>query len=477
MMRRTKIVATVGPASLDPPILRQMIDAGMNVARIGLAHGTLEDHLASYHSIRHTADEMGAEVSILVDLPGPKVRCASFAEGGVDIVDGANLIITTGRDASTAAVISVDYDGLMQTMQAGDRVALGDGNIAMIIESVDAEGLTVKVLRGGRAQGRPGLQIPSDRLGLPTPTPEDLRLVDAFVDEGVDMIAVSFVRSAHDMRRVGVEPAPRGPLLIAKVETSAAVTNLDGIIEASGGVMVARGDLGTDFALSELPHLQKHIIRRCLAMGRPVITATQMLESMVYAPTPTRAEASDVANAVFDGSSALMLSGETAIGVDPVNSVATMAEIINRADEEFDHKAWARMIDETEYDDGLVDPARAITDALTSAACRIAEEIDARAILCLSRTGFTVRSVTRFRPRTSILAFSPDATAVRQLGVSWGTRAALSAERSSASDIRDDALRIARDQMGLESGERVVVISGQSTKTLATDTIRVMSIP
>jgi len=212
-------------------------------------------------------------------------------------------------------------------------------------------------------------------------------------------------------------------------------------------------------------------------MGRPVITATQMLESMVYAPTPTRAEASDVANAVFDGSSALMLSGESAIGVDPVNAVATMAEIINRADEEFDHEAWARLIDETDYDDGLGNTARAITDALTSAACRIAEEIDARAILCLSRTGFTVRSVTRFRPSTAILAFSPDPTAVRQLGVSWGTRAALSTERSSASEIREDALRLARDQMGMESGERVVVISGQSTKTLATDTIRVMTIP
>ncbi len=374
-------------------------------------------------------------------------------------------------------MISVDYEDLVKNMHAGDRVALGDGNVSMLIESIRSDEIEARVIRGGMVQGRPGLQVPSDRLGLPTPTPEDLRLVDAFVEHDVDMIAVSFVRSAHDVRRVGVEPQPRGPLLVAKVETAAAVSNLEGIIEASGGVMVARGDLGTDFALSELPHLQKHIIRRCVAMGRPVITATQMLESMVYAPTPTRAEASDVANAVFDGSSALMLSGESAIGVDPVNAVSTMAEIINRADEEFDHGAWAELIGGLSIEDEPVDAARTITDALTMAACRIADQINARAILCLSRTGFTVRSVTRFRPDTPILAFSPDPTAVRQLGVSWGTRAALSPERSSASEVRDDALRIARDQMGMESGERVVVISGQSTKSLATDTIRVMPIP
>ena len=476
-MRRTKIVATIGPESADAAVLRAMIDAGMNVARIGLAHGTLDDHLQTYEMIRGTAAETSADLAILADLPGPKIRCAPFPDGGVDLPEGGKLRVVAGTDASTADVIEVDYEELLREMTVGDRIALGDGNIVLLVEGASADALEVRVIRGGRVQGRPGLQVPSDRLGISTPTPEDLRLVDAFVDRGVDMIAVSFVRSAHDIRSVGVEPAPRGPLLVAKIETAAAVANLDGIVEASGAVMVARGDLGTDFALSELPHLQKHIIRRCTAMGRPVITATQMLESMVYAPTPTRAEASDVANAVFDGSSALMLSGESAIGVDPVNAVATMAEIIARADQEFDHEAWARLIAELRDDDADAGMAAITTDALTVAACSIAEQVDAKAILCLSRTGFTVRSVARFRPATPILAFSPQPRAVRQLAVSWGTRAAATEERATADEVRVDALRLAREQLGMETGDRVVVISGQSTKTHATDTLRVMSIP
>ena len=285
-MRRTKIVATVGPASFEPKVLKKMIRAGMNVARIGLAHGTLDDHLATYNLVRQAASDAGAELSIMVDLPGPKIRCAPFPEGGVDLPGGSEVTITSGDDASTAQAISVDYPELITSMQVGDRVALGDGNIAMSVEGIGSDGVTTRVVRGGHVQGRPGLQVPSERLRLPTPTPDDLRLADAFVDAGVDMIAVSFVRSAHDIRSVGVEAAPAGPLLVAKVETAAAVQNLDGIVEAAGAVMVARGDLGTDYALSELPHLQKHIIRRCIAMGRPVITATQMLESMVYAATP-----------------------------------------------------------------------------------------------------------------------------------------------------------------------------------------------
>ncbi|MDH3299992.1 MAG: pyruvate kinase [Acidimicrobiia bacterium] len=476
-MRRTKIVATVGPASFDPTVIKKMIRAGMNVTRIGLAHGSLDDHLVTYHRVREAAADAGADLSIMVDLPGPKIRCAPFPDGGVDLLAGHEVLITSGRDGSTAEVISVDYPDLITSMQSGDRIALGDGNIAMSVEGVGGDEVVTRVVRGGLVQGRPGLQVPSERLRLPTPTPEDLRLADAFIEVGVDMIAVSFVRSAHDIRRVGVEAAPAGPLLVAKVETAAAVEHLDGIVEASGAVMVARGDLGTDYALSELPHLQKHIIRRCIAMGRPVITATQMLESMVYAAFPTRAEASDVANAVFDGSSALMLSGESAIGVDPVNAVATMAEIIKRADEEFDHEAWADVIDDLRFDDKQKDAAAITTDALTMAACKVAERVDAKAIVCLSRTGFTARSVTRFRPSVPILAFSPSEAAVRQLAVSWGTRATLTEERSTAAEVRDDALRLARDRLGMASGDRVVVISGQSVKTRATDTLRVMPIP
>ncbi|MCP5035735.1 MAG: pyruvate kinase, partial [Actinomycetia bacterium] len=316
-MRRTKIVATIGPASWDPATLRQLIEAGMDVARVGLAHGDLDQHIGTYRSIRQAAADSGRSIGILIDLPGPKIRCAPFPEGGVDLIDGSPIRITAGTTSSSSDVIEVDYEGVIRDVEVGDRLSLGDGGLVLMCADKETDHLSATVIHGGHVQGRPGFQVPSGRLNLASPTPEDLTYVDAFVEEGVDMIAVSFVRSAHDIRSVGVQHPPDGPLLVAKVETRAAVEHLEGIIETAGAVMVARGDLGLDYGLSELPHLQKHIIRRCIARGRPVITATQMLESMVHAPSPTRAEASDVANAVFDGSSAVMLSGESAVGINP----------------------------------------------------------------------------------------------------------------------------------------------------------------
>lgn len=476
-MRRTKIVATIGPASEDKTTLRAMIRAGMDVARIGCAHGTIEEHLAKYKAIREVADDLGANIGILADLPGPKVRCAAFPEGGVIFEDGAEVKFTTGESASSVEVISSDYDQIVSSVEVGDSLALGDGNISFVIYDKDQDFLYARVVRGAKAQGRPGLQIPSDRIRIGTPTQEDFRFADAFIEQGVDMLAISFVRSAHDIRSLGVEPSPRGPLVVAKIETRAAVENLEGIITASGAVMVARGDLGVDYSISELPHLQKHIIQRCIARGLPVITATQMLESMVYAPTPTRAEASDVANAVFDGTSSVMLSGESAVGVDPVNAVATMAEITQRSDVGFPHEEWANTVSQVRESDGVIDPGALTTDAITMAARRIALEVDAKAIVCLSRTGYTVRSVSRYRPTVPIYAFSPDERAVRQLSMSWGTVAHKAPERTSPREMIDDALSMLRDDSTLNTGDRVVVISGHSTSTRATDTLRVMYLP
>ncbi len=476
-MRRTKIVATIGPASDDPTTLKAMIHAGMDVARIGLAHGTLEEHLAKFKRIRAAAEEAGANVGVLADLPGPKVRCAPFPEGGVVFEDGAAVRFTAGEASSSLEVISSDYDNIVHDVEIGDHLALGDGNITFVVETKSADALHARVIRGSRVQGRPGLQVPSDRLRITTPTPEDLRLADAFIEHGVDMLAISFVRSAHDVRSLGVEPAPRGPLVVAKIETQAAVENLEGIISASGAVMVARGDLGVDYALSELPHLQKHIIQRCIARGLPVITATQMLESMVYSPTPTRAEASDVANAVFDGTSSVMLSGETAIGVDPVNAVSTMAEITGRADMEFPHEDWIESVNEVRESDGDLDAGALTTDSITMAAVRVAQQVNAQAILCLSRTGYTVRSVSRYRPEVAIHGFSPDDRAVHQLALSWGSTAHQTPERTSAREMINDALALTRELNGMHPGDRVVVISGNSTATRATDTLRVMYLP
>jgi len=418
--RRTKIIATIGPSSSDPAVLRRMIDAGMDVARIGLAHGSLSEAIERYRMVRQVAAEAGRVVGTLIDLPGPKVRLGRFDDGGVELVAGTTIELRPGAGTSSATALSVDYESLLSDIHPGDTLQIGDGAVRMRVVSVDGDTAKAEITYGGGVRGRPGLHIPSERLRLATPTAEDLYKLDAFVDEGVDMVAVSFVRSAHDIRRIGTEPFPRGPLVVAKIETRAAVENLEGIIEISGAIMVARGDLGMEMGIEDLPHLQKRIIRDCIAFGRPVITATQMLESMTSAPAPTRAEVSDVANAIFDGSSAVMLSGETAAGIDPVNAVATMARISERADTEFDYQGWAQRV-RTIRAGANADGASRITDAMTGAAWRAATDMGAAAIIGISESGFTVRSIARFRPQMPILGFSPQDRTVHQLTLSWGT--------------------------------------------------------
>lgn len=352
----------------------------------------------------------------------------------------------------------------------------GDGGVTAVVEERRSDHLLARVTHGGLLQGRPGVHIPSDRLRIPSPTAEDLRMLDALVEEGIDMVALSFVRSAHDVRRVGVEPHPRGPLVIAKIETRAAVDNLDSIIEASGAVMIARGDLGAEMPIEELPHLQKRILQRCIALGRPAITATQMLESMVSAPTPTRAEASDIANAVFDGSSALMLSGESAIGHDPVNAVATMARIAGRADDEFDYDAWGSRVHAmaTTMQPSVDDT---VTNSMTMAAWRAAGESRASAIICITRTGFTVRAIARYRPQAKILGFSTDGQALRQIKLSWGAT-----PYHLDVDYHDDkvithVLQVAREAGEIRRGDLVCVLSGSSEYPgQATDSLRLIPI-
>jgi len=476
MNRRTKIVATIGPASQDEKTLREMIRAGMNVARVGLAHGTIDDGLERYHRIRKVAADENQRVGILVDLPGPKVRAGSFGADGTDLPTGSTVDLTVGHDKSTAEVIEVDYESLLEDIHTGDRLTVGDGGAILEVVDTRPDRLVAKVTHGGFLRGRPGIHVPSERLRLTTPTASDLKGIDAFVEAGVDMIAISFVRSGHDMRRVGTEPHPRGPLLIAKIETQAAVDNLPGIIDASGAVMVARGDLGNECSLEELPHLQKSIIRQCISGGRPVITATQMLESMITSPAPTRAEASDVANAVFDGSSALMLSGETAIGQDPVNVIRTMSRIAARADEEMDHEIWASKLAEMRMTNGK-NSAASVTDAMTMSAWRATEELGIRNILCISGSGFTVRSMARFRPRARILGFSANPETVQQLTLSWGTTPFTMSLNGSNDEMVHEAIRSATEANEIRSGELVAVLAGSDSRSRSANVLRLETVP
>ena len=475
MNRRTKIVATIGPASEDEATLRAMIRAGMDVARLGLAHNTIDEGLERFHRIRKVSEEEGRRVGILVDLPGPKVRAGNFGDTGVDVPTGSSIELRVGEAGSSADVIEVDYEFLMRDIQVSDRVTIGDGGAVLEVTDKKADKMLANVVAGSTLRGRPGVHIPSDRLQIPTPTPEDFLALDAFVDAGVDMIAVSFVRSAHDMRRVGTEPHPRGPLLVAKIETRAAVDNLPGIIEASGAVMVARGDLGNECSLEDLPHLQKDIIRQCIAGGRPVITATQMLESMVTSLAPTRAEASDVANAVFDGSSAVMLSGETAVGADPTNVVRTMSRIARRADEEMDYPGWARRLAEMRMTDRS--ESTSVTDAMTMAAWRATQELGVQNVLCISGSGFTVRSMARFRPEANILGFSVNEATVQQLTLSWGTTPMLMGKGGTNEEMVAEAMRLAKSAGHIRPGELVGVLAGSDSRAQATNVLRIERVP
>ncbi len=477
MARRTKIIATIGPASEDEATLRGMIEAGMDVARIGLAHGTLDEQVAKFQLVRKMSADLGKHVGIVVDLPGPKVRCAPFGEEGIELIEDTQVSIGVEGSNSSSDFISVDYPNLLQDVQLGDSLSFGDGQVVVAVEEHEGDRLKARVVHGGRLEGRPGLHVPSDRLRLSSPTDHDLTLLDTFVELGTDMVAVSFVRSAHDIRRLGVEPAPRGPMIIAKIETKAAVSNLEGNIEASGAVMVARGDLGTEADIEELPHLQKHIIQECIALGRPAITATQMLESMVSAPTPTRAEASDIANAVFDGTSAVMLSGETAIGRDPINAVRTMARITARADEKFDYESWSEHIQAIRRRSNSDAAYLRVTDALTMAASRTATDTDAVAVICLSRSGFTVRSVARFRPTVPLFGMTFDDRTANQLSLSWGTRPLIFNEQATPAATAEEAVATAARVGVVRSGDTVVVVSGSSAATHATDTLRVLRVP
>ena len=457
--------------------MRAMIEAGVDVWRLGLAHGTLDEQVETFHRLRAVSQDSGRHVGILVDLPGPKVRCRPFAEGGCEVAQDAVVSVGIEGDASTSDRLIVDYEGLLTDVGPGDQLSFGDGNVVLVVEDRASNGLKTRVLHGGHLEGRPGLHIDSSKLRLSTPTPQDLKLTDTFIDLGTDMIALSFVRSAHDMRRLGVEPVPRGPLLVAKIETNAAVENLDGIIEASSAVMVARGDLGAECDIEDLPHLQKHIIEACVAQGRPAITATQMLESLLHSPVPTRAEASDIANAVFDGTSAVMLSGETAIGHDPVNAVRTMARITGRADERFDYEAWwTRLLSLRPPDDRAAD-YQLVTDGITQAASRLATELGAEAIICLSRSGFTARSTARFRPSMPLLGLTPEPRTAMQLSLSWGTRPLVFGERQTPAESALEAVQAAARTGVVRSGDMVVVVSGSTPESHATDSLRAMRVP
>ncbi len=477
--RRTKIVATIGPACTEPAALRILLAAGVDVVRLNLSHGSVEEHLARVVAVRKAAADIGRVVAVLADLPGPKVRAGSFGSESAQLVAGESFELRPGNDSSSADLIEVDYPTLLEDLAVGDRIVIGDGAISARITAVDAISATALILTGGRVAGRPGVHLPATRLRLRTPTPEDLVLAKTMAEADVDFLAVSFVRTADDMRLVAAAVAhvPNPPLLVAKIETGdAAGDALASIIAESDAVMVARGDLGIDCDLADVPHIQKRIIRTCVEAGVPVITATQMLETMITAPSPTRAEVSDVANAVFDGTDAVMLSGETAVGHDPALVVRTMSEICLRAEQQASYRAWASRLGRTQRAEPVERRLR-ITQALSHAAWQAAEDAEADAIVCCTRSGDTARSMARFRPLSRLIAASPSARSVHCLALSWGVTPIFIGEQKSADDMIWVAVEAATKAGLVATGDLVVALAGTGSQRGApTDLARVIEI-
>jgi pyruvate kinase len=467
-------VATIGPASASPEQLVALVDAGMDVARLGFAHGSPEEHLACVRRVREAAESRGRPVAVLADLPGPKVRTGAFVHAAT-LQDGALVRLVSGDHPSDSRLVAVDYPGLLVDVAPGDSVRLGDGAVVLRVEEIRTDSVVTRVENGGTLQGRPGVHLPSGRLSLSAPTETDLELLERCLAAGVDLVAVSFVRRGADVRKVREAAAAAVgaesdlPLLVAKIETPVAVDNLAEIVEEADAVMVARGDLGTECPLEDVPHLQKRIVRACMLRARPVITATQMLESMTHAATPTRAEASDVANAVLDGTDALMLSGETAVGHDPAAAVRTMARIAGRAEREADDLHWAHLLDEQ--------AGSGITEAITHAAWRAARDTGAAAILCCTWSGNTVRALSRFRPTAHLIGLSPNPRTVRRLSLTWGASAMALAEHTSAEAMVDAAVEAARDAGYVAAGDVAVVLAGgPHERDSVTDVLRLVRV-
>lgn len=421
MDRRTKIVCTLGPASSDPETIRELIDAGMDVARMNFSHGTHEEHRERVRRVREAAQEAGRVVSVLQDLQGPKIRVGEMKDGSVMLQEGQELTITTQPiEEGTRERVYVDYETLPQDAEVGGRILIDDGLLELEITEIDNSELRATVVEGGALRSRKGVNLPNIRTTTPSLTEKDLKDLELGLELNVDLIALSFVRKRSDVEELTrrIDQAGKNIGVIAKIEKPEAVRNIDDILKSVDGIMVARGDLGIEMPMEEVPSTQKDLISRGMSTARPVITATQMLESMVENPRPTRAEASDVANAVLDGSDAVMLSAETAVGDHPVRVVRAMNQIIQKAEAHWEeHRPSLAMAPEH-----LVQN-KSVTESVSYTACRLAEQVGAEAVCCLTNSGATARSIARHRPSMPIYAFTDDERVVGQLCVLWGTQA------------------------------------------------------
>ncbi len=484
-MLRVKIVCTIGPASMDADILGQMIDAGMNVARINMSHGDHEFHAQNIQTIREIAQTRNRSVAILVDLQGPKLRVGRMQAGGVPLVVGEELILTSEDIIGGPGQVPIQNQEAPASIKANERILLDDGLLEL--EVVDATQTTIRtrVIVGGILEDRKGMNLPHTNLVIPSLTDKDLVDMEFALQQQADWVALSFVRAAadvHALRKViqGRAPLGRTTPIISKIEKPEAVENIEEIIQASDGLMVARGDLGIETSPEAVPMIQKMIIARCIDTDKPVITATQMLESMIRNPRPTRAEASDVANAVLDGSDGIMLSGETATGIYPVHAVQTMVNIAKEAERvrritqpqsgftgfyrppQQRAKGFfgAEAPDRREGEDGRSGEALSVADAVSQSTVATAQSVGAAAIIAPTVSGSTAKKLARFRPSVPIIAVTPSPLVYRQLALFWGVYPLLGQRMNTIDEMLEDAVRIALRAGLVDQGDVTVVTGG-----------------
>ena len=453
-MRKTKIVCTIGPACNNEDVLTKMCLAGMNVARLNFSHGTHEDHKKNIDLIKSVREKLGLPIAILLDTKGPEYRIKTFEGGKIELCDGDKFTFTSEEIVGNAERVSVNYKDLPNEMSAGDRILLNNGLVMFEVESVEGSEIRCKVIVGGELSDRKSMSFPGKVLKQVYLSEHDKSDLLFGIENGVDFIACSFVSNRQDMIDVKTflrENGGEGIDVIAKIENRSGVDNIRDICKECDGIMIARGDMGVEIPFEELPAIQKHLITTCRLLGKRVITATEMLESMIHNPRPTRAEISDVANAVYDGTSAIMLSGETAAGKYPVATVATMARIARRTEEGIDYK---KMFRNSEFF------IKNTVDAISHATCGMAIDIEAKAIAVCSLSGMTARMVSRFRCPIDILGVTADEATWRKLSLSWGVTPVMSEMFNSLDVLFYTAQKLAKSEFSLSKGDRIVITGG-----------------
>lgn len=454
-MRKTKIICTLGPATDDPAILRQLMLGGMNVARLNFSHGTHEEHAERVAQVKRIREELGLPVALLLDTKGPELRLGLFEDGHTTLKEGEDFILTPAPFLGTAHKSHVSSDILSSCVRPGTIIMLDDGLLKLEVHKVDGDEVYTRVLVGGPISNHKSLNVPGVKIGLPYLSPKDVEDILFAIEHDFDYIAASFVRCAQDIADIAAlleENNGKDIQIIAKIENTEGVDNADDIIKLSDGIMVARGDMGVEIDFEELPRIQKMLIKKTCSAGKKCITATQMLDSMMKSPRPTRAETSDVANAVYDGTSAIMLSGETSVGKYPVESLRTMCRIAECTENAIDYKS--------RFAKSALSSSPNVTDAISYATCSTSHSLNAAAIITVTKSGKTARFISKYRPSCPIIGCTTDRKVWRQLALSWGVSPLLTEEMRTTDDLFEHSVNRAVESDLVRLGDLVVLTAG-----------------